>query len=127
MEVGVVTDWIARECLEPAHWLLVGLAAVTGLIHLGLGLAAPTTPIGAASILAGVGYGVGIALVLGDRYRRIVYALGVPYVASQIALWYLLQRPQSLGDVSPAAAVDKPVQVLLIAACCYLLVTEASS
>lgn len=101
--------------LDRRYRLAIGLAAVTGVIHLGLGLTAPTTPVGAASILAGLGYGVAIALVLLGYRRRLVVAIGIPYVASQVVLWYALNRPASLADVSPAAAVDKPVQLLLIA------------
>ena len=121
-----VVDRVETESMEPVHWLLVGLATVTGLIHLGLGLAAPTTPVGAASVLAGIGYGVGIGLVLMDRMRLVVYAVAIPYVGAQIVLWYLIQQPDSLAAVGPAAMVDKPVQAVLIGLCLYLLVREWS-
>lgn len=107
--------------VDRPYRLAIGLAAVTGVVHLGLGLTAPTTPVGAASILAGIGYVVAIALVVVGYRRRLVVAIGIPYVASQIALWYALNRPASLADVSPAAAVDKPVQLLLIALLLWIL------
>lgn len=107
--------------LGPLHWVGIVLAAVTGVIHLGLGLGAPATPLGAASILAGIGYAGGIALVLIGYRRRLVAALCIPYVASQILLWYVINQPASLADVSPAAMVDKPVQVALIAVCALIV------
>lgn len=119
--MAAVRDRLALGTLDRLQWVGIGLAAVTGLIHLGLGLGAPTTPIGAASILAGLGYGVAIALFLIGYRRRLVAALGIPYVASQIVLWYLVNQPGSLADVSTAAMVDKPVQVVLIAICVVIV------
>lgn len=116
-----VRDRLALGTLDRLHWVGIGLATVTGVIHLGLGLGAPTTPIGAASILAGLGYSVGITLFLIGYRRRLVAALAIPYVASQIVLWYLVNQPASLADVSPAAMVDKPVQVVLIAVCLLIV------
>lgn len=117
-----VRERLDLESLDRVHWLGIGLAVITGVIHLGLGLGAPTTPTGAASILAGVGYAVAIVLVLFGARRRLVVALGIPYVASQIILWYVINQPATLRDVSPAAMVDKPVQVILIAICVVIVV-----
>ncbi|WP_199243338.1 DUF7475 family protein [Halopenitus persicus] len=115
--MGVVDDHLDLETLDRRHRLGIGLAAVTGAIHLVLGMGAPTTPIGVASILAGIGYAGAIVLVLVGYRRRLVAAVGIVYVGSQIVIWYVVNRPASLAAVSPAAMVDKPVQVLLIAVC----------
>lgn len=120
-----IANRVDRSSLTPIHWTGIALAAVTGSIHIVLGLAAPTTPVGIASIFAGAGFGVAIWLVLVDERRRLVYALGIPYVASQIVLWYVINRPPSLAEISPAAMVDKPVQVGLIVVCVVLLVRES--
>lgn len=96
------------------EWVALGLATVTGLVHLALGVAALPDPLGVASLLAAAGFAGGAVLYAKGFRRQVVLALGVPFVAAQIVLWYLLNEPSSLGDISPMAAVDKPVQVVLI-------------
>jgi hypothetical protein len=108
--------------LTPLHWVGIALAVVTGLVHLGLGLATVPDPLGVASVLAAAGYAGAIGLVLVGYRRRLVVALGVPYVGSQVLLWYLLNRPSGPGDVSATAAVDKTVQLLLVGLLVVLLV-----
>ena len=95
-------------------WVAVVLTAVTGVIHLALGVGALPTPLGWASILAAVGFAGAIALYLLDYRRRLVLVLGLPFVGSQIVLWYILNEPQSLADVSLVGGIDKVVQVILI-------------
>lgn len=107
--------------LTRLHWVAVALAAVTGLVHLALGVGALPAPLGFASLLAAGGFAAGIALLLAGIYRRVVLALGIPFTAAQILLWYLLNEPTSLGDVSPLAAVDKTVQPALIVVLVALL------
>jgi uncharacterized membrane protein YphA (DoxX/SURF4 family) len=85
------------------------------------------TPIGAASILAGIGYAAAIVFVLVGYRRRLVAAIGVGYVGSQIVLWYVVNRPASLAAVSSAAMVDKPVQLLLIAVCVAIVRRSGSA
>lgn len=119
--MAVVRDHLELATIDRLSWLGIGLAGVTGAIHLVLGLGAPTTPTGAASILAGLGYAGAIGLVLIGYRRRLVAAIGIPYVASQIVLWYAVNQPSSLAEVSPAAMVDKPVQVVLIAVCAAIV------
>lgn len=119
-----VRRWMEPTSLGGLYWLGIGLAVVTGAIHLVLGLGAPTTAVGAASIFAGLGYAGAVVLILVGYRRRLVVAIGVPFVASQIVLWYVVNQPASLDDVSLAAMVDKPVQVLLIAVCLLVLARE---
>lgn len=96
------------------EWVALLLTVVTGLVHLALGVGAVPDPLGFASILAAGTYAVGVGLYALDYRRRLVLALGVPFVATQIVLWYAMNQPASLAEVSPLAAVDKPVQVVLI-------------
>lgn len=110
------------ERFNRVHWqsltrlerVTIVLAAVSGFIHLGLGIGALPDPLGVAAILAAIGFAVGILLYARGFRRRVILALGVPFVGTQIVLWYALNRPSSLGEVSPLAAVDKPVQLTLI-------------
>ena len=98
------------ESLTPLHWVGIVAAAVTAVMHLALGI---TTGggFGAAFLVATVGFAGGIAAVLVDYSRRLVYLLGIPYTGGQIVLWYLL------NDVPPVPvthAVDKIAQAVLI-------------
>lgn len=110
--------------MTPLHWLVVGLATVTGLVHLALGLGSLPAPLGVAALGAAAGFAVGIWLVLHNRYRRVVYAIGIPFTLAQIVLWYVLNEPASLAEVTPLAAVDKVVQSSLIVALVVLLNRE---
>lgn len=101
--------------MTPAHWLLGGLAAVTGVIHLYLYVEQGFLPF----LFAGVVFLGAIAAMLFNVYRRVVYALGIPFTAGQIALWYL----QGMPDMG-IAVIDKPVQAVLIVLLAYLLWTE---
>ncbi len=112
-------DEVRWQALSRVERVAMALAAVSGLVHLGLGIGALPDPLGIAAILAAVGFGVGIILYVLEYRRQLVLALGVPFVTAQIVLWYVLNQPRSFGDVSPLAALDKPVQLALI---CLLVV-----
>lgn len=98
------------ESFTALHWIGIAAAAVTAVMHLYLGITTGGT-FGAAFLVATVGFAGGIAAVLVDYRRQLVYLLGIPYTAGQIVLWYLL------NDVPPIPtthAVDKITQVVLI-------------
>ena len=105
-----------RELVQHSRLELFGiiLALSTGLVHLALGLSAVPDLLGIASVLAAVGFAVGVLCYVFDYRRQLILLLGVPFVAIQIVLWYVLNQPASLADISPLAAVDKPIQVTLI-------------
>jgi len=114
---------IETESLSGLHWVGVVLAAITGVIHLFLGVSGVTgtyisTELGVAFLLAGLGFLGAITLVLLDVRRRVVYAVGIPYTAIQPVLWYYLNfaagQRSFPGDVGTMGAIDKIVQVLLI-------------
>ncbi|WP_254768202.1 DUF7475 family protein [Salinilacihabitans rarus] len=107
---------LALGSLGPLHWLAIALAVVTGVVHLVLGVDFLPHPMGAAFLIAAVGFFGGVALVLVGYRRRLLYLLGVPFTAGQVVLWYLLNRPAGVADLSGAEAVDKVAQLLLIAA-----------
>lgn len=115
---------IERDGLTRLHWAAVVLAVATGLVHLVLGVGALPAPLGVASLLAAGGFAAGVALLLAGCWRSLVLALGIPFTASQILAWYLLNEPAGIGDVSPLAAFDKTVQPVLIAVLALLLYRE---
>jgi len=107
------SDGIAlrTETLTGLHWAGIGLAAITGLIHLWLGVSFAPSPIGIAFLVATAGFFAGVAAVLVDYRRRLMYLLGIPFTAGQVVMWYLVNAP----DFGPPGIADKVVQVLLIA------------
>ncbi|AQL42932.1 hypothetical protein BV210_09480 [Halorientalis sp. IM1011] len=101
---------IDTASLSPLHWVAFGLAAITGVLHLWLGVQFVTSPVGISFLLAGIGFFVGAALVAVDYRRRLVYAVGIPFTAVQIVAWYLVNAP----DFSPLGYLDKAVQVVFV-------------
>lgn len=110
--------------LSSLHWTGIGLALVTAIVHLILGIGFLPHWMGGAFLLATVGFLLGIGLVLVAYRRRLVYLVGIPFTGAQILLWYVVNEPTALGDVSIAGAIDKIAQLLLIAVLVALVVTE---
>ncbi|MFD1599979.1 DUF7475 family protein [Halobellus rarus] len=102
---------LRTETLTGLHWAGVVLAAITGVIHLWLGVSFAPSPLGIAFLVATVGFFGGVAAVLVDYRRRLMYLLGIPFTAGQVVLWYVANAP----DFGPPGIADKIVQVLLIA------------
>lgn len=103
------------EKMSWAHWLAAALAAVTGAIHLYLYIDQAFPPF----LFAGVVFLGAVVALLVNVYRRLLYALGIPFTAGQIAIW----AAQGMPDMD-IAIVDKPVQVALILLLVYLFVKE---
>ncbi|RQH02021.1 hypothetical protein EA472_05620 [Natrarchaeobius oligotrophus] len=120
-----ITGWASTESVSGLEWLAVALAGITGGIHLVLGFAFLPDPIAVAFVLAGLGFAGALALFLLEIRRRLLYALGVPFVAAQIAAWLAIARPAGVGDVGPLEAVDKVVQVTLIVVLLGLLARDS--
>lgn len=102
--------------LTATHYAAIGLAGVTGLIHLYLYYAQEFLPF----LLAGLGFfgAVGLLLTL-PSYRPWLYLAGIPYTLAQMAGWYLAGMPDfELG------VADKAVQVALIGLLAVLYLRE---
>lgn len=97
--------------LTSLHWAGVALAAITGIVHLWLGVSFLDSGLGIAFLVAGVGFFAGIAAVVADYRRRLVYLLGIPFTAGQIPIWLAVNWP----DFGAIGIADKVVQVALIA------------
>ncbi len=116
MSGPVPTD---TESLDTIHYVAVALAAVTGVVHLTLGVADITTGLGVSFVLAGLGYFGAIALVFAGVRRRLLYVVGVPYTAVQVVLWYWLNYGSTgrrLATLGAVEVVDKVAQLGLIVA-----------
>lgn len=106
--------------LDGLHWTAIGLAAITGIVHLYLYVQQGWLPF----LLAGLGFFGAISLLLVlPGYRKWLYAAGVPYTLAQIVGWYMTERPESFGDISELAIFDKLVQIVLILLLIYLFRT----
>ncbi|MFW6265723.1 MAG: DUF7475 family protein [Halanaeroarchaeum sp.] len=112
---------IRTESMTGLHWLAIVLALVTGVIHLVLGVSFIADPMGWSFLFAGVVFLAAIAAVLFDYRRRLIYLLGIPFVAGQIVAWYFVNAP----DFSPVGIGDKVVQVVLIVVLVVLYTREA--
>ncbi|WP_144905735.1 DUF7475 family protein [Halobellus captivus] len=102
---------LRTESLTGIHWVGIVLAAISGVIHLALGVSFIGDPLGWAFIIAGIGFLGGIIGVIVDYRRRLLYLVGIPFTAGQIVGWYVVNAP----DFSALGIGDKVVQVLLIA------------
>ncbi|WP_248895822.1 DUF7475 family protein [Haloplanus halobius] len=110
--------------LTTLHWIGVGLALVTGVIHLAIGVQYIDTLQGVSFVLAGIAFGVAVLLFLLDYRRRLLYLVGIPFTAVQVVLYFSLNWP---NVVSPAGLGDKVVQVTLIAVLVTLYRRESSA
>lgn len=104
---------IDTESLTTLHWIAVGLAIITGIIHLALGIMYFPGSLPLSFLLAAFGFFGGVVLFLRDYRRRLLYLVGIPFIALQIVL-YLLINQQADPAVSPIEGIDKAAQILLI-------------
>lgn len=98
---------LETESLTGLHWLAIVLAAITGVIHVAIGVRFGDTLL----LLAGIGFFGAIVLLFVGVGRRALYLAGIPYTAAQFVLYFVFNWP---NVVSATAIVDKVVQVALI-------------
>lgn len=106
----------SRRSLTPVYWGGVALAALSGAIHLWLGITEGKLPL----IVAGSGFGIGIAAVVLDVRRTQIVKLGVPFTAGQIIL-YGIAHAAELPALAPIELVDKVAQTILVGVLVVLL------
>ncbi|MFA9428317.1 hypothetical protein [Natronorubrum sp. A-ect3] len=109
-----ISSRVSSVNLTGLEWLAVGFVVVTGVIHLGLGIAFLPDPLAVAFVLAGAGFAGALVLFLLGIRRQLLYLIGVPFVGAQIVAWYVIAQPTGSGDVGPLEAIDKVVQLSLI-------------
>jgi hypothetical protein len=119
---------IDPEALGPLHYAGVLLAVVSGVIHLRLGVGFAPEPLGLSFLFAGVVFLVASAAVVVNYRRRLLYAVGIPFTAGQIVLWYYVNFVAGTkafpAEVGTLGAVDKLAQVLLLVVLGLLLQRE---
>lgn len=110
---------LQTESLTTIHWVGILFAAVSGVIHLAIGVGNLPSGQAISFVLAGLGFFGAIALILVNYRRRLVYVIGIPFVLAQIVLWLALNG--FAPPLSPTAVVDKVAQVGLIVILVVLL------
>ena len=108
-----LTDRFETDTLTPVHWIAGVLALISGAIHLVLGIQFWGDPTSGPFVLAGLGFLGGIVLALLDYRRRLVYLVGVVFVAAQIVAFYYINYLNQPA-FSAVEIIDKLAQVLLI-------------
>jgi hypothetical protein len=93
--------------LTPLHLIGLLLAAITGAVHLWLGVKKGSP----ALFMAGIGFAIGIVAIVADIRRQTIVKLGIPFTATQ-AFYYLATHFDQITWVS---TMDKIVQVGLLA------------
>lgn len=109
--------------LTTLHYVGIALAALSGVIHLVLGVGALPSPFGVSFLVAAVGFAVGIALVALNVRRRLAYLAGIPFVLGQLAI-YGATVLQGMNELSAVAVVDKLAQLALVGVLVVLLRRE---
>jgi hypothetical protein len=128
MSTATSSGTLDLETLGSLHYLGIALAALSGVIHLWLGVSFAPSPLGLSFLFAGVVFllaSVGVA----TNYRRgLLYRLGIPFTAGQIVLWYVVNfaaGPKSFpADVGALGAIDKLAQLGLLAVLVLLIMRE---
>ncbi|GAB7093824.1 hypothetical protein JCM30237_09760 [Halolamina litorea] len=128
MSTATDTGFLDTDGLGTLHYLGIALAAVSGVIHLFLGVSYAPEPLGLSFLFAGVVFLLAAAGVLQNYRRRLLYGLGLPFTAGQIVLWYYLNFAAGTKsfptDVGAIGAVDKVAQVGLLVVLVLLLQRE---
>ena len=123
--MSTATDTVDLSGLGPVAYLGIALALLSGLVHLQLGVNYAPEPLGLAFLFAGIVFLLAAAGVAMNYRRRLLYQLGIPFVAGQILIWYFLNfaggEKAFPADVGAIGAVDKIAQVALIVVLALLL------
>ncbi|WP_224447986.1 DUF7475 family protein [Haloprofundus salilacus] len=97
--------------LTRLHYVGVALAAVTGVVHLVLGISNLASTLGVLFVLAGAGYVGGVVLLVRGVRRPPLYLAGIGFTVVQLIAYVVLNA----GNLfSPVAVVDKAAQLLLV-------------
>lgn len=116
---------VDTESLGGLAYVGIVAAIISGLIHLQLGVSFIDSSLGISFLLAGLGFLGAVGLVLLNYRRRTVYAVGVPFTAIQIVLWYYVNFAAGEkvfpADIGTLGGVDKLAQLVLIGVLIALL------
>jgi succinate dehydrogenase/fumarate reductase cytochrome b subunit len=122
---------LQTDSLDGVHWVGILAAFVSAGIHLLLGIRMLPSGMGISFVLAGLGFLGAIGLVLVGYRRRTVYVVGIPFVAVQIVLWFVINfvtgSKSFPADIGAIGALDKFAQLVLLGVLIALLRPDRSS
>lgn len=101
---------VETASLTGLHYLGIALAAVTGVVHLVLGIQFLPTPLAISFVLAGAGFFGAIVLLLFNVRRRLLYAVGIPFTLVQVVAYFLVNPT----PINAFGLFDKVVQLALV-------------
>lgn len=90
------------------------LAAITGLLHLYIGVVILGLPAGIALVLIGLVYFGGIGLISANYKRDLLMKVGLAWVILVIVLWAIAAGFNASGTRDPLSFLDKAVEVVLL-------------
>lgn len=98
------------------HPLALVLAAISGILHVYVGYVVDGLPNGAALILIGIVYFIGVALVAAKYRRELIFKIGLVWVPLLIVLWAAVAvlNVAGSGARDPAAYAIKVDEVILL-------------
>lgn len=105
------------ESVTSVEWVGIILAAVSGAVHLAVGIPSIPSVLATSFVLAGLGFIGAIVLVLIGWRKRIVYTIGIPFIGAQLIFWYVLNG----FPLDTIEIIDKVAQVTLLILCLYFL------
>ncbi|MFW6435248.1 MAG: DUF7475 family protein, partial [Halovenus sp.] len=100
---------LQTDSLGGVHWIGILAALVSAAIHLLLGIRMLPSAMGISFVLAGAGFLGAIGLVLVGYRRKMVYAVGIPFVAVQIVLWFVVNFVTGPKSFPSAVAAARPI------------------
>ena len=109
----IVLLWVFDFEMDVLDYLLVGAAAVSGLIHLYEGFVSGFMLL----VFAGAGFFGGIVVYTIDLYRNFLVLASIPFTLVQFVMYYRFYG-FSLG---PLGALDKVVQLVFVLAGVFYL------
>ncbi len=121
---------IDTDALTGMHYAAMALAGISGIVHLVLGISFLPHWMGFSFLVATGGFAAGIVAIATNQYRGETYLLGIPFILGQIVLWIALTHPEfvsnpgAIATIGPVEAIDKLVQIALIAVLVVLLQSE---
>lgn len=103
---------VDTHSFTPLHWAATTIAGTTGVVH--AWLYTQTEFVGFA--VAAVVFVLAVLAMVYDVHRPVLYALGIPFTAAQIGLWFTTGM-----EFFAVGLLDKILQSILVVLLAYLL------
>lgn len=106
---------LRTQSFTPIHWAATAIGGATGVVHAWL----YTETGSVAFAFAAVVFVLAVLAMVYGLYRPVLYALGIPFTAGQVVLWFL-----SGMNFFAVGLLDKILQSVLVVLLAYLLYVD---